>query len=151
MKQTGIDGLSRGYLLGGMMAGQNPLDFIPLNESSDDRLGRVVSWITSWWKYKTGTVWGEHPLKGLAPGDWFELYTQDMPRLWIFTPAEMETVIELFNEDRLAHPHTPHLFLITRLITHLQRKQLYKNAAIFSLSMWGCPFGPDICMNLSPC
>ena len=54
MKRAGIDGLSRGYLLEGIMTGQNPLDLIPMNESADDRSGgRVVSWIDSWWKDRT--------------------------------------------------------------------------------------------------
>ena len=44
MKRAGIDSLSRGYLLEGMMTGQNLLKFIPLNESDDERSGgQVVS------------------------------------------------------------------------------------------------------------
>ena len=39
MKRAGIDGLSRGDILEGMIIGQNPLDFITLNESADERSG----------------------------------------------------------------------------------------------------------------
>ena len=39
MKIAGIDGLYRGDLLEGMMTSQNPLEFIPLNESADERSG----------------------------------------------------------------------------------------------------------------
>ena len=39
MKRAGIDGLSRGYLLEGMVTGQKPLDFIPINKSDDERSG----------------------------------------------------------------------------------------------------------------
>ena len=103
-----------------MTSGQNPLELILLNESDDKRSrGRVVSWITSWWKDTTEAAWGGRPLKKLAPGDWFELHTQYMPRLWIPTPAAMENVVELFNEDCLAHPHIPHVFAIPRLMTNL--------------------------------
>ena len=50
MKRAGIDCLSRVDFLEGMMTVQNPLDFIPLNESADERSGgRVVSWIKYWW------------------------------------------------------------------------------------------------------
>ena len=35
IKLSGIDGLSRGYFLEGIMIGQNPLDFITLNELDD--------------------------------------------------------------------------------------------------------------------
>ena len=49
MKLSGIYGLSQGDLLEGIMNGHNPLDYIPLNESADERSGgRLVSWITSW-------------------------------------------------------------------------------------------------------
>ena len=58
MKIAVIYGLYRGYLLEEMMNGQNPLDFIPMNESADERSGgRVVSWINSWWKDRTGAAW----------------------------------------------------------------------------------------------
>ena len=44
MKIVGIEGLYRGYLLEGMMTGQNPLEFIPLSESTDERSeGKVGS------------------------------------------------------------------------------------------------------------
>lgn len=54
----------------------------------------------------------------------------------------METVVELFNEDRLMHPRIPHVFLIPRLMTHLWRKQLGKDADLMfavraGTSFWG--------------
>ena len=124
MKRAGIDGLSWGDLLEGMMTVQKPLDFIQLNESADESSGgQVVSWITSWQKDRTEAAWGRRALKKLVPGDWFQLLTQYRPRLWTPPPAVMETVVEVFNEDLLAHPNTPHVFDIPRLITRLQRKQ----------------------------
>ena len=54
MKRAGIYVFYRGYLLEGTMTGNNPLDFIPLNESENEiSAGRVVSWITSWRKDRT--------------------------------------------------------------------------------------------------
>ena len=90
MKVAGIYGLSWGDLLECMITGKNPLDFIPLNYSSDERSGgRVVSWINYWWKDRTGAVWGGRALKRLSPDDWFELHTQDRPRLWTPPQAAM--------------------------------------------------------------
>ena len=52
------------------MNGKNPLDFITLNESADERSGgRVVSWITYWWKDRTGSAWGGRDLKRFSPDD----------------------------------------------------------------------------------
>ena len=94
MKRLGIDGLSRGDLLEGMMTNQNPLDFIYLNKSADERLGgRVVSWINSWWKDSTGAAWGGRDLKRLSPYDLFAFQTQDRPRLWTNILAAMEIVV----------------------------------------------------------
>ena len=123
MKKSGIYGLYQRNLLEGMINGQNPLDFITLNESADERLGgRVVIWIKYWWKDRKGATWGEHALKRLSPGDWFELHTQYRPILWTHPPSAMETVVEVFDEDRLVHPHIPHLCAIPRLMTHMWRR-----------------------------
>ena len=87
MKLPDIDGLSGGDLLEGMLTGQNPLDFIPLNESADKISGRrVVSCITYRCKDKTVTVWVGILLKNLEPGNWFELHIQYMPRIWTPPP-----------------------------------------------------------------
>ena len=94
MKRASIDGLSRGYLVEGMATVQNPLNFIPLNESDDERSGGwVVSWINSWWKDRTGAAWGGRALKKLALDNWFQLHKQDMPRICTPPPAAMETVL----------------------------------------------------------
>ena len=43
MKASGVDGLLRGDLTEGMMAGKDPLSFIPFNQGADDRSGGKVS------------------------------------------------------------------------------------------------------------
>jgi hypothetical protein len=40
----------------------------------------------------------------------------------------MPTVLEMFNDDRMANPHLHHVFAVPRLMTHLWRKQLAKDA-----------------------
>ena len=44
--------------------------------------------------------------------DWFEYHRARRPRLWTHTPAAMEKLAEVLNEDRLAHANTPHVFAI---------------------------------------
>ena len=124
------------------MTGQNPLDLISLNDSADERSGgRVLSWIDTWWKDRTGAALEVRALKSLSPDDCFQLYTQDRPRLWTPLPAAIETVVEVFNEDRLVHPHIPHVFAIPRLMNHLCRRQLSKEVDVLftinvGLSFW---------------
>ena len=56
MKASGVDSLSRGDLTEGMMAGKDPLSFLPFNRGADDRAGgKVSAWVHSWWKTKKGT------------------------------------------------------------------------------------------------
>ena len=58
MKEAGIDGLSRGDFMVGIMAGMDPLSFIPLNEGANERVcGRLKSWADSWWKDGLGRPW----------------------------------------------------------------------------------------------
>ena len=45
-------------------------------------------------------------------------------------PAVMETVVGLFNEDRIAHPWNPHVFLVPRVMTFAWRKALSKDADV---------------------
>ena len=98
IKRAGIYGLSRGDILEVIMTGQNPLDFITLNKSADERSGgRVFCWINYWWKDRTGAAWGGRALEILSPDDWFQLHIQDRPRLWTPPPSEMEKMVEVFN------------------------------------------------------
>ena len=84
----------------------------------------------------TGAAWGGRALKRFSPDDWFQLHTQYRPILWTPPPSAMETVVELFNEYCLSHPHIPHVFAIPRLMTHLWRRQLSKDAdVLFTINM----------------
>ena len=83
IKRAGIDGFSRGYILGGIINGKNLLNFINLNELADERSGgRLVSWIDSWWKDRTEAAWWGRALKRLLPDDWFDMHIQDRPIVW---------------------------------------------------------------------
>jgi hypothetical protein len=93
MKFAGVDGLSRGDFLEGIMAGMNPWATIPLNEDANQRSnGRVEEWVRSWWHDEAGTPWckiGNDDstyesglLKRLDPEDWFSLHEVKSHRLW---------------------------------------------------------------------
>ena len=129
MKASGVDGLSRGDLTEGMMAGRDPLSFIPFNQGADERSGgRVSRWMRSWWKSRKGVDFCGMPLKTITKDNMFELKDLQAARLWTLPPAAMEVAMELLCEDRLAHPQWPHVFVVPRLMTHFWRKDLMKNA-----------------------
>ena len=60
----------------------------------------------------------------------FDLHKVEGPKLWMPPPAVMETIMEVFNKDRMAHPKRAHVFVVSSLMTHLWRKQLGKDADI---------------------
>jgi hypothetical protein len=141
MKATGVDGLSRGDLTEGMLAGADPFSFLPFNRGADDRAsGAVASWVRSWWRTKKGKDWGGIPLVEVTPETMFELKDLQAARLWVLAPAVMGTALELFGDDRLAHPQWPHVFVIPRLMTHMWRKNLGKNADVLFTVPAGVPF-----------
>ncbi len=120
MKASGVDGLSQSNLTEGMMAGKDPLLFIPFNQGADNRLGwRVSTWVQSWWETKRGTDFGGFPLRTITKDNMFELQDLRAARLWMMPPATMEVVLELLCKDCLAHPQWPHVFVVLHLMTHI--------------------------------
>ena len=113
MKATGVNGLSRGNLTEGMLAGADPFSVLPFNRGAEDRSqGAVGSWVLSWWRTKKGKDWGGMPLEEVTPETMFGLKDMQAARLWVMAPAVMETALELFGNDRFAHPKWPHAFVI---------------------------------------
>jgi hypothetical protein len=55
-------------------------------------------------------------------------------------PAVMETALELFGNDRLAHPQGPHVFVIPHLMTHMWRKNLGMDVDVLFTVPAGVPF-----------
>ena len=147
MKFSGIDGLSRGDLMVGIMTGEDPLKFLPFDLGADDRSqGLVSKWVKSWWRYKGPMNFTGQPLKLLTPVDWFTLYEIKQPRLWCPPPAAMETVVKLFSNNRLVHPNIPHVFCVPRLMTHLWQKALSKDGDLMFTVAVGNSFWPK-CMH----
>ena len=143
LKEAGIDGLSRGDFMQGIMSGKQPLEYLPLNEGADERSGGLVEkWVNSWWTSPEMASGSANSIKLLSPEDWFTLYENKQPRLWCPPPAAMETVIELFNDDRLVHPGIPHVFCVPRLMTHLWERALGKDADLMFHVKAGTSFWP---------
>ena len=75
MKTWGVDGLSRGELLEGMMSGEDPLSFIPMAKGANERSqGKVGAWVRSWWKDSDRKrPWGDMPLTEVTKDNLFDL------------------------------------------------------------------------------
>ena len=148
MKATGVDGLSRGDHTEGMMAGEDPMTFLPFHLGADVRSqGRVGKWVRSWWRTSDQASspecngnWGGLPLVEVTPENMFELKNTKAARLWMLPPAAMEVAIEILWEDKLAHPQWPHVFVVPRLMTHMWRRNLGKSADVLFLVPAGVPF-----------
>jgi hypothetical protein len=141
MKASGVDGLSRGDLMEGMMGGQDPLSFILFNLGVDERSNGLVSqWVRSWWTTEKGANFGGLELVEITKDNMFELRDLKAARLWMLSPAAMEVAMELLCEDCLAHLQWPHVFAIPRLITHLWRKELMKSMDLLFTVPASVPF-----------
>ena len=83
MKAWGVDGLSRDDILEGMMAGEDPLSFIPLSEGANEgSQGRIEEWVRSWWKDSDGKKgWGDTPLMEVTKDNLFDLHKVEGRRL----------------------------------------------------------------------
>ena len=128
MKSWGVDGLSRGDLMEGMLAGVDPLSSIPLAQGANERSGGGIrAWVDTWWSPQ-GKPWLGAPMVEVTKERMFELNRVRGARLWMPPPAAMETVVGLFNEDRIAHPWNPHVFAVPRVMTFAWRKALGKDA-----------------------
>jgi hypothetical protein len=132
MKALGMDGLSRGDLTEGMMAGCDSLLVVPFNKGADKRSGgQVLAWVHSWWEIKIGSDFGGFCFKAITKDNMFELRDLQEGRLWMMPPAKMEIMMELLCKDTLAHPQWPHVFVVPQLMMHFWRKDLMKRADLY--------------------
>ena len=83
MKALGVGVLSRGDLLEGMIAGDDPLSFDPLAKRANKRSeGMVGEWVRSWWKdSKREQHWENAPLTEATKDNFFDLHKVEGQRL----------------------------------------------------------------------
>jgi len=140
MIQQGTDGLSRGYLSSGVMAGTLLLSYIPLYLNAFEQLSTLLSWVHSWAPTSN--------LQCLEPADWYELghglaggevSSQGvwMPNessqgwfLWAPPPSAVLATLDELSLSGHKHIHLNHIFLCLCLLTHLWQKHLHKVADI---------------------
>jgi hypothetical protein len=137
MIAKGGDGVSRGLLNEGVMAGDDILSFIPLHLTAIERLPDLLDWLRSW----TGL---RGRLEFLSHQDWFEpghdirgwthprdggLLASPILGKGVFCwspPAAAEVALEQLRMARIKHQDSSHVFIVPRLLTPKWLKQLFK-------------------------
>ena len=143
MKAQGTDGLSRGNLNIGVMAGKSMLDFVPLHETALERSASLKPWLQSWLGNEA---------EFLQPKEWFTRghdhsigqwetnldfdhgLKMEFPvikggfMVWAPSPCTADVAVEELRKARHKRQISQHLFVVPRLMTPLWRKQLYKAA-----------------------
>ena len=139
MQIQGSDGLSRGNLNVGVMAGKSMLDFVPIHKKPSSRSPLLKDWISSW----TGDV----KLEWLTPEGWYtrghDLVEDTWEKnvdgfalptfrpgyfVWEAAPVLALAMIEELRKARHKRQSSHHLILIPRLLQPEWRKPLHKAA-----------------------
>jgi len=139
MIAQGVDGLSRGDLTEGVMAGENILRFIPLHLSALERSGELKAWVNAWTPQGSSPVWLEtmewfergHGILGgckNSEGIWIPDETNDTWFIWTPPPAIGDIALEELITSRHKRSHLNHVFICPRLMTQRWRKKLHKVA-----------------------
>ena len=144
MIAEGADGLSRGLLNEGVMAGESILSFVPFHLSAVERSAGIHAWVRSWA--------GEEVLL-LQPEDWFERghdliggeersdkfwipHFQRGCYLWVPPPAAANVALEEIRVARIKRQSSFHILIVPRLMTPEWLKQLHKvSDIVFTLPL----------------
>jgi hypothetical protein len=134
MIAQGTDGLSRGNLEEGVLAGEDILSFIPWHRGAIERHPPLATWMASW-------LPEDHTV--LTPEDWFELghdirswkpgpgglsHPVTLKGTWVWAPppAAADVAIEELRKARHKRQASTHIFVCPCLMTPRWMKALYK-------------------------
>jgi hypothetical protein len=139
MIAQGTDGLSRGDVSEGVMAGEAMATFVPLHLSALERDPRILDWIKTWV--------GCPNIKPLQPKDWFDVghgivrgtlsesgvwlpVRKTATHIWSPPPSAADVAVEEMLRARHKDPESTHVFVVPKLMTYLWRKRLFKETDI---------------------
>lgn len=134
MIAQGTDGVSRGNLAEGVMAGLPMASFLPFHLSAPERSSGLEDWVRSWLgpscEFLTPEGWYErgHDFDGGRKnfdGVWMPK-TRPGIFVWSPPPAAAEAAIEELRKARHKRQASTHAVLVPRLLTPKWRKQLHK-------------------------
>lgn len=153
MISQGTDGLSRGNLLSGVMAGKAMTEFVPIHLSAVDRCSKLKTWIQSFVDDST---------EFLTPAEWFHRGHDILPNefeinldgiklprvrtgtfVWTPPPCLAEVAIEELRKARHKRTSSQHLFIVPRLMQPTYLKHLHKAADLIISVPVGHPAWPE--------
>ena len=138
MISQGTDGISRGSLIEGVLAGKSMMSFVPIAKSAVDRHDNLITWIRTWTSVNTlqaltpkEWLWEGH---GLSPHPWKNCDGMNFPMadksksvlLWAPAPAIADVALEELRRSRHKRPDLCHIVVIPKLMTPLWRKVLLR-------------------------
>jgi hypothetical protein len=155
MIAQGMDDLSRGIYLEGVMAGDNVLSYVDLAKGALERQPVLVNYVMSWTKKCLGRI------RVLSPKDWFDKGhgvgggTKDINRVWIPNHAKEgkaylwslpPVIADVALEECLNAVHKRmdayHIFMIPRLYSPLWLHVFYKLSDVVFKLVPGSPHWP---------
>ena len=119
MIEQGTDGLSRGDLSTGVLAGKDFLSFVPLNRSALELSPKLEAWIQE-------SLPGRYKWKVLSPAGWYKEGHSDGHFIWAPPAAIADAVLEQLCEAVISRPWNAHVFICPAHMTYRWRKQLRK-------------------------
>jgi len=114
MQAQGTDGLSRGCLDEGVLAGSVMLGFVPLHLSAADQESSLQASVAYWTQ--------DFPVIWLQPFDWFTNGHRPGRYVWCPPPAAANACLEQLAVAIHKRPSCLHVVLIPRLMTSLWRQ-----------------------------
>jgi hypothetical protein len=153
MIAQGADGISRGLLNEGVMAGTPMLAFLPFHKGALERSATLQGWIKSWagedMEILTPHDWFQrgHDIKGWKKEDgdlFFRPIIKAGTYLWAPPPAAADVALEQLRIARIKRQDSTHVFICPRLLAPLWRKQIHKAADIVFMVPPGAPGWPEV-------
>lgn len=138
MIAQGTDGVSRGFLGAGIMAGEAMTSFIPIHLTATERSTKLLEWIRSW---------SSPDIVELSPIDWFQLghdiigwesgfdaierpVLSNGMYLWSPPPFAADVALTELRKSRIKRQSSSHIVVCPRLCTSMWARHLYKSCDI---------------------
>ncbi len=134
MIESGVDGISRGDLSAGLMAGQSIYDFIPLHLGAVERSDRLVDWIKDW---------SGNDTEVLSVDRWADIHWGCGTYIWSPPPAAASAVVDFLGTSTHKRSTSIHVVLVPCMMTSQWKKSLGKLSDIQFVIPCGTPVWPS--------